>query len=90
MRRVLALVLLAGCGGDDGAPRCRDAFHVCDGHLRDAAGRAVILRGMNVSSGNKAAPYLDFHGEAAGGFAGAAEGVLERHGSPPRWTVCAD
>ncbi len=63
MRRALALLVLAACGGD-GEPRCRGDYHVCDGQLRDPEGRALILRGMNVSGGNKTAPYLDFHAEA--------------------------
>jgi endoglycosylceramidase len=54
---------LAACG-DDAAPAevCTGGWHVCDGHLRDRDGRAVILRGMNV--GKKEAPYIDFHTEA--------------------------
>lgn len=59
----LLLLLLAGsfgaCGGDDdGAP---DRWHVAGGHLRDPEGRAVILRGANVSGRHKTPPYLDFH-----------------------------
>ena len=67
MRRVLlgSAIFLTACGGDDGAtppPLCTGAWHVCGGHLRDATGRAAILRGMNV--GKKEAPYLDFHAAA--------------------------
>jgi endoglycosylceramidase len=64
--RAVAVAALASCGGGgDGAPGepCTGGFHVCAGHLRDADGRAVIMRGMNVSGGNKRSPYLDFHAE---------------------------
>jgi endoglycosylceramidase len=59
----LALVLgVAACGaGGAGEPPCTGGFHVCRGQIRDADGRAVILRGINISGGNKAAPYLDYH-----------------------------
>ena len=68
MRRALLVsVICFGACGDDGAttpppPLCTGAWHVCGGHLRDATGRAAILRGMNV--GKKEAPYLDFHAAA--------------------------
>ncbi len=55
----LALVLIA-CGSDD--EECPG--RVCRGQIRDDDGRAVILRGMNVSTENKTAPYLGFHAEA--------------------------
>jgi endoglycosylceramidase len=64
MRILVLAVILAGCGGDDRPRLCTDRWQVCGGHLRDPEGRAAILRGMNVSGGNKNAPYLDFHTEA--------------------------
>jgi hypothetical protein len=68
MRCVLLVsVICLGACGDDGSttpppPLCTGAWHVCGGHLRDATGRAAILRGMNV--GKKESPYLDFHAAA--------------------------
>jgi endoglycosylceramidase len=66
MIRAVTVVLLAlvACGDNrvpderDGGP---DRWHVARGHLRDASGRAVILRGANVSSVHKSPPYFDFH-----------------------------
>jgi endoglycosylceramidase len=63
--RVLALsaVVLAGCGGDGGESPdpVPTGYHVTGGFLRDPEGRALLLRGMNVSGMQKAAPYFDFH-----------------------------
>jgi endoglycosylceramidase len=57
------VLAITACGDDpEPAELCTGAWHVCGGHLRDADGRAVILRGMNV--GKKESPYLDFHAEA--------------------------
>ena len=68
MRRALpcALVALAACtsgGGivDAPPPPARPPFSVERDHVRDDAGRAVILTGANVSSGHKQKPYFDFH-----------------------------
>lgn len=61
---MLVVVAALGCGnGDTGATR-PDHWHVSAGHLRDPAGRSVILRGANVSSRHKRPPYFDYH-EAA-------------------------
>jgi endoglycosylceramidase len=60
-RRLLLLAALASaCGGDPPAP-APARWQVAGGFLRDPAGRAAILRGMNVSSVHKRAPYFDFH-----------------------------
>lgn len=56
MRSVGLLVLVAACG-DNSPPRCLD--RVCDGALRDDAGRAVVLRGVNLAGAHKNAPYVD-------------------------------
>ena len=48
-----ALVALVGC--DPAPPR----WHVSGGHLRAPDGRAVILRGVNLSNAQKRPPYLD-------------------------------
>ena len=50
----IALVLLVGCPSSPPA-----GWHVGDGFLRDPDGRAVIMRGANVSGSQKNAPYLD-------------------------------
>jgi endoglycosylceramidase len=55
--KLAAVVLvLAGCGNDL-AERCVD--RVCDGSIRDAEGRAMILRGVNLAGVHKHAPYTD-------------------------------
>ena len=45
---------LAACGDNGAAPA-----QVRDGFLHDADGRAVIMRGVNLSGTQKNAPYLD-------------------------------
>lgn len=52
--------MVAACGGDTTGDR-PDGWHVSAGQLRDADGRAVILRGANVSNRHKSPPYFDFH-----------------------------
>ena len=53
---LLALLIVTACG-DDGAPPCKGV--VCDGAIRDAEGRAVVLRGVNLAGVHKNAPYTD-------------------------------
>src|SRR3569623_1581042 len=59
---VCAAVALAGCTRS--AP---PHWHVDQDALRDPDGRAVILRGMNVSGSQKMSPYLD--GKTAANYA---------------------
>ncbi len=54
---VAVAVVGAACSGDS-APRWR----VSGGFVRDPAGRAAILRGINVSAEHKHPPYFDFQG----------------------------
>ncbi len=48
------------CSSTPAAPP--PTWHVSNGFLRDAEGRAVVLRGANVSGKNKNPPYFDFQG----------------------------
>ena len=59
MRR-LVLILLVSCGARVEPP----PYSVSNGFIRDAQGRAVVLRGANVSGRHKDPPYFDFHGPA--------------------------
>jgi len=51
--RWLPLCALVGCSTSP------PTWHVADGFLRDPDGRAVIMRGVNLSGTQKNAPYLD-------------------------------
>src|SRR5687768_6062158 len=53
IRLCCLLAVLAGC--DASTP----GWHVANEHLRAPDGRAVVLRGVNLSNAQKAAPYLD-------------------------------
>ncbi|MBI4706066.1 MAG: cellulase family glycosylhydrolase [Deltaproteobacteria bacterium] len=62
----LPALALSACGGDDSdgaaAPAALPGWHVQGGWLRAPDGRAAILRGVNVASAHKSAPYFGFHG----------------------------
>lgn len=53
------LVLLSACRPTGPA---KETFTTGGGHVRDGLGRALVLRGMNVSNAHKAPPWFDFHG----------------------------
>ncbi len=59
LRWTVLVVLLAAACGDDRAPECRGSVNVCGEHLRDAEGRALVMRGVNLASAHKHAPYTD-------------------------------
>jgi endoglycosylceramidase len=52
--RVALTLCVAACGDNFATPR-----RVHDGFLHDAEGRALIMRGVNLSGAQKYAPYLD-------------------------------
>ena len=51
----LGIVLVVAACGDTGV----DTSRVHDGFLHNTKGRAVIMRGVNLSGAQKYAPYLD-------------------------------
>ena len=51
MKRALLVAVLAACGSDAASPS--------DGFVHDSAGRAWILRGVNLAGAHKNAPYTD-------------------------------
>lgn len=62
---IAGLVAIASCGGEPPPnPAVTKPFSVRGGFLRDAQGRALVLRGANVSGRHKDPPYFDFHREA--------------------------
>lgn len=64
MRRAApALVIAMAIACDDGGTAVR-AWSVQNGFIRDAQGRAVVLRGANVSGKQKQPPWFDFQGPA--------------------------
>lgn len=61
VRTLVLFTLLLGCSGK---PAEAPTWSVAGGFIRDPEGRAVILRGANVSGRHKEPPYFDFHGPA--------------------------
>jgi endoglycosylceramidase len=63
MRRHLlfAWLAFAACGGEDAPAPTAPAWRVRGGAIRDADGRTVIMRGVNLASAHKASPYFGFH-----------------------------
>ncbi|HTQ47327.1 MAG TPA: cellulase family glycosylhydrolase [Polyangiaceae bacterium] len=57
----LVIAMALACDGSGTAVR---TWSVKNGFVRDAQGRAVVLRGANVSGKQKQAPWFDFHGPA--------------------------
>lgn len=58
---VLAALVTACAEPETVAPVPIPGFEVAGGFVRDPEGRALLLRGMNLSGAHKQAPYFDFH-----------------------------
>ncbi|HEX8714854.1 MAG TPA: cellulase family glycosylhydrolase, partial [Solirubrobacteraceae bacterium] len=58
----LGMVVACSRSGPPAASAVAPTWHVSGNFLRDADGRALILRGANVSGKNKLPPYFDFQG----------------------------
>jgi endoglycosylceramidase len=54
-------LVAAGCGDETAPPLEPTGWHVREGFLRAPDGRTVLLRGANVASAHKSAPYFGFH-----------------------------
>ncbi len=61
MRIVLATLLALAACGSSGSDRPEGSWRVNGGFLRDADGRAAILRAVNLAGAHKQAPYFGFH-----------------------------
>lgn len=57
---LIASAASTGCGSEPDPTPLRAGYHVTDGFLRDPDGRALLLRGLNLSGRHKQAPYFDF------------------------------
>jgi endoglycosylceramidase len=62
MRWLVTALLVVSCGS--GPQPASPAWSVSGGFIRDPQGRAVIMRGANVSGRHKFPPFFDFHGPA--------------------------